>query len=427
MSRRFLVSIFLSDLASLGIALVISLWLVFGGLVPSATAVPPGESVVPFIGMIIVGAVLGSTVNRLSWLGALPRPSYGRAAGIAAFTVAFVAIGVVITRLYWSRSLFSLTIIIWFVFMIAHRVFRRQRPWNEAMVIITDEPQLADELREAPHADVRVVFAPGENPPSDPIPASVTIALDVRSVLSESMARFVSSASVAGSLVRPLANVYEVHTGRIAMIHLAEGWEISEPVARSTYTLSKRLLDVLLVVLSSPVWLVVAACVWLAVRIGSKGPAFYRQTRVGRGGRLFTLYKFRSMVVDAEEDGPRFTEISDPRITKVGRVLRTTRLDEIPQMWNVLRGDLSLVGPRPERPKFVEEFAQAIPFYRSRHLIRPGVTGWAQVNRGYGDGVDDAMEKLTYDLYYVKNSSFWLDLHILGESVWTVIARSGSR
>ena len=176
-----------------------------------------------------------------------------------------------------------------------------------------------------------------------------------------------------------------------------------------------------------PIWIVVWGLVWLLVRIDSSGPAIYRQQRVGRNGAPFTLYKFRTMVSDAERSGPQFASPNDPRITRTGRFLRKSRLDEIPQLWNVVRGDLALVGPRPERPVFVDEYSRTIPFYGSRTLIRPGVTGWAQVNYGYADGEADTIEKLTYDLYYVKHSSLWLDIHILGLSVWTVLTGRGAR
>jgi lipopolysaccharide/colanic/teichoic acid biosynthesis glycosyltransferase len=163
------------------------------------------------------------------------------------------------------------------------------------------------------------------------------------------------------------------------------------------------------------------------VRIDSPGPILYRQPRVGRGGKMFTLTKFRTMINDAEALGPQFTAYDDPRITRPGRFLRMSRLDELPQLWSVLRGELSLIGPRPERPVFVEEFSREIPFYDSRHLIRPGVTGWAQVNYGYADDQAETMEKLTYDLFYIKHSSFWLDLHIVGKSIWTVLTGFGAR
>jgi lipopolysaccharide/colanic/teichoic acid biosynthesis glycosyltransferase len=148
---------------------------------------------------------------------------------------------------------------------------------------------------------------------------------------------------------------------------------------------------------------------------------------VGREGRTFVLTKFRTMVANAEETGPAFAALDDPRITRVGRFLRKSRLDEFPQLFTVLRGELSLIGPRPERPVFVAEYAREIPFYEQRLLVRPGVTGWAQVNYGYADDQAETVEKLTYDLFYIKHSSFWLDTQIIGKSVWTVLTGFGAR
>jgi exopolysaccharide biosynthesis polyprenyl glycosylphosphotransferase len=260
-----------------------------------------------------------------------------------------------------------------------------------------------------------------------PLVDTGSLVLDLRAVLSDEMAQWVSSASVSGQRVRPLVSAYEEHTGRIPLVHIVGGWEVSRPVQRSGYAPAKRLFDVVLVTLTLPVWAIVWAMTWLAIKIDSKGPALYRQVRVGRSDEEFTLVKFRTMVNNAESSGPQFAQPNDPRLTRIGSFLRKSRLDEVPQLWNVLKGDLSLVGPRPERPVFVEQYSRTIPFYDSRHLIRPGVTGWAQVNFGYADGDADAVEKLTYDLYYVKYSSIWLDVHILGLSVWTVLSGFGAR
>ena len=153
----------------------------------------------------------------------------------------------------------------------------------------------------------------------------------------------------------------------------------------------------------------------------------FRQTRVGRGGVLFTLYKFRTMWEDSEQGGPAFASQLDDRLTPAGKWLRRFRADELPQLWNVLKGDLSLVGPRPEQVAFARRFAETIPYYSHRHLVRPGVTGWAQVNYGYADGDADTIDKLTYDLFYVKHMSPWLDLDILGRSVWTILSGFGAR
>ena len=294
------------------------------------------------------------------------------------------------------------------------------------MMLITAEKGLADDLRNAPHADIVGVYDPAGDPPSDP-DHEAELVIDLRPVMSDQMAAFVSSWNLAGNRVSALASVYEEFTGRLPMVHLAEGWELTAPVSRNEYAPFKRPFDVLLTVITAPIWLLLAILIWLAVRLSSPGPAIYTQERVGWQGERFKLYKFRTMVENAEMNGPRFATVGDQRITGVGKWLRRFRADEIPQLWNVLKGDLSLVGPRPERPVFTERFSASIPFYGYRHLTRPGVTGWAQVNYGYADDEADAIDKLTYDLYYVKHMSPWLDVQILGRSIWTVLSGFGAQ
>jgi exopolysaccharide biosynthesis polyprenyl glycosylphosphotransferase len=189
---------------------------------------------------------------------------------------------------------------------------------------------------------------------------------------------------------------------------------------------SKRLLDLvvsfLVLVLGFPVWLVIA----LAVRLSSPGGAIYRQKRVGRLGRPFSMYKFRTMKRDAEADtGPVWAQADDPRYTRLGRWLRKTRLDEIPQFWNVFKGDMSLVGPRPERPFFVEQLAAEIPLYNRRHRVKPGITGWAQVKWKYDSSLDDVKQKVKYDLFYIENLSLRRDLQILFRTITTALRGSG--
>jgi exopolysaccharide biosynthesis polyprenyl glycosylphosphotransferase len=166
----------------------------------------------------------------------------------------------------------------------------------------------------------------------------------------------------------------------------------------------------------------------LLIRLSSPGPAFFRQERMGLDGRSFWVWKFRSMYDEAERDtGPIWAREDDPRCTPVGRFLRRSNLDEIPQLWNVFCGDMSLVGPRPERPFFVEQLTQEIPFYSVRHSVKPGVTGWAQVRYQYGSTVEDSQQKLQYDLYYVKNHALFLDLQIMLETVRVVLTGKGAR
>ena len=226
-----------------------------------------------------------------------------------------------------------------------------------------------------------------------------------------------------------LASVYEEYTGKIAVENLRPSWLIFSSGFRSGRLLltAKRLADVLLaalaLVLLTPVLLAVAA----AVKLSSAGPVLYRQARVGQQGKVFTLQKFRSMREHAEAStGAVWAQPGDKRVTSVGRFLRSTRLDELPQLWNVLVGEMSLVGPRPERPEFVADLTRQIPFYGQRHVLKPGLTGWAQVRYAYGWSVADAMEKLQYDLFYIKHLSLALDLYILLETTKTVFLRRGS-
>jgi lipopolysaccharide/colanic/teichoic acid biosynthesis glycosyltransferase len=165
----------------------------------------------------------------------------------------------------------------------------------------------------------------------------------------------------------------------------------------------------------------------ILIKLESRGPVFYRQERVGKNGHVYKLMKFRSMRVDAEKNGPVWAQAEDKRTTRVGRIIRKIRVDEIPQFWNILRGDMNFVGPRPERPHFISQLAQEIPFYEQRHLIAPGLTGWAQIKYPYGASIDDARKKLEYDLYYIKNQSITLDATIMFETVKTILLGRGGR
>ncbi|HEY6360344.1 MAG TPA: TIGR03013 family XrtA/PEP-CTERM system glycosyltransferase [Vicinamibacterales bacterium] len=225
-----------------------------------------------------------------------------------------------------------------------------------------------------------------------------------------------------------LASVYERYTGKIAVENLRPSWLIFSAGFQTTRALLavKRTLDIAVSLAAIVVLLPVMAIVAVAVRLSSAGPALYRQRRVGQRGAVFTLLKFRSMRMDAEADsGAVWSRHGDPRVTAVGRFLRQTRLDELPQLWNVLRGDMCLVGPRPERPEFVQQLTSQIPYYGQRHIVKPGLTGWAQVRYSYGSSVEDAMEKLQYDLFYIKHMSLGMDLVIALSTIKTVLSRRG--
>ena len=236
---------------------------------------------------------------------------------------------------------------------------------------------------------------------------------------------------MTGVRVEDMRNAYKRLAGKIPVYHLEDDWLIDErgfeTIYRPYIQHIHRLADVLIssvgLILTS--WLLVL--VSLAIKLTSRGPVFYRQKRMGLYGEVFNLVKFRSMVHNAEAGtGAVWSGENDSRITFIGRLLRRTRIDEIPQFLNVLWGDMSLIGPRPERPEFVSELAKEIPYYYLRHTVKPGLTGWAQVNYRYGASKEDAVEKLQYDLYYIQEASLLLDLVILLKTLTTLILRRGS-
>jgi exopolysaccharide biosynthesis polyprenyl glycosylphosphotransferase len=232
-----------------------------------------------------------------------------------------------------------------------------------------------------------------------------------------------------GAAILPVADAVERSFGRVPIHCLGNNWLPNTFWATSDAPLIQRLLKrgvdiavaLVLLVFVLPLYSILLPLAWLL----HGRPLFYRQERVGQAGRIFTLMKMRSMKVDAEKDGARWADKNDTRVTPLGRWLRLTRFDELPQLWNVLKGDMSLVGPRPERPEFVAVLEEKIPFYRARLAAKPGLTGWAQIKLGYTNGVDDAKIKLEYDLYYVKNQSIWLDLLVLFRTVRTVLTHQG--
>ena len=219
-------------------------------------------------------------------------------------------------------------------------------------------------------------------------------------------------------------------SGKIEVENLYPSWLVfGEGFRRSTaFILVRRAVSIVISLIGLILALPLFPLIMLAIRLDSKGPVFYTQTRVGKAGRVFKVVKFRTMGQDAEAaSGPKWAGDNDPRITRVGKFLRSSRLDEIPQLWCVLKGDMAFVGPRPERPEFIEWLSKEIPYYGVRHMVRPGLTGWAQVKYKYGSTVEDSREKLQYDLFYIKNASIGLDLLIMFLTVKTVLLRRGAQ
>ena len=328
-------------------------------------------------------------------------------------------------------------------------------PVNERLLVVGEgslAKQLVSEIKSRPELGLKVAGTVGENGASSSINSSSqdppelgTVAQLTPVVLENHIDRVVVAMGdrrgklpveellwlkTRGVAVEEGVRLYELISGKIALENLRPGWLIfsdgfSIPRLSGALMTALSWVGALLgFILAAPIMLFTA----ILIRMDSRGPVLYRQVRVGRNGRHFTLYKFRSMRDDAEAvTGPAFAKADDDRVTRVGWVLRSLRLDELPQLLNVLRGEMNLVGPRPERPTFVDELRKSIPFYDHRHAIKPGVTGWAQVNLSYTDDEIGMMEKLQYDLFYCKNRSLGLDLLIVFRTVKIVLLGRGAR
>ncbi len=248
-----------------------------------------------------------------------------------------------------------------------------------------------------------------------------TIVLAATDELDPELLRVLMDCLEFGAQIIPMSQLYERLTGRVPVEHVGDDWHLAMPLEHpgtgTLRPLAKRAFDLV----SASVGLILLApfvpLIALAIRIESRGPIFYTQRRVGKGGRVFKVFKFRSMRSGAEEDDAVWSQPGDARVTRVGAILRATHVDEFPQFLNILRGEMSAVGPRPERPEFLERLIADIPFYTVRHAVRPGMAGWALVNCGYGSSIDDALRKLQYDLYYIKHQSVSLDLVILLKTI----------
>lgn len=254
----------------------------------------------------------------------------------------------------------------------------------------------------------------------------VAISTEVRG----SLFQMVMDCYERGITITPMPLLYERLTGKIAVEHIGSQWYVALPLqqhaASTALYFTKRVTDLVCGLFLGALFLLTAPFIALAIRLDSPGPVFYRQERVGLHGRVFSVYKFRSMTPDAELNGEaQWAVKNDNRVTRVGKLLRMTRLDELPQVLNVIRGEMSLVGPRPERPQMVAYVQHQIPFYRTRLAAKPGLTGWAQINYGYGSTVEDALIKLQYDLYYLKHQSPWFDLLILLRTIGVVLRMRG--
>jgi lipopolysaccharide/colanic/teichoic acid biosynthesis glycosyltransferase len=256
------------------------------------------------------------------------------------------------------------------------------------------------------------------------------IVADLRAEIPDHWERFLADRALAGMLIMHVKQMEESLTGRVAIEHLSEN-NLGSLIPGIVYAKVKRVGDMIVTVLLLPILVPFLLLIALAIRLDSKGPALFRQQRMGYRGRPFTMFKFRSMAHHAapmaDPVSAAVTRDEDHRVTRVGRLLRRCRMDELPQVINILRGEMSWIGPRPEAVPLSQWYERELPFYRYRHIVRPGITGWAQVSQGHVAEVDDVLWKLHYDFYYIKNFSFWVDILIIARTIRTVVTGFGAR
>ncbi|PNY81871.1 exopolysaccharide biosynthesis polyprenyl glycosylphosphotransferase [Deinococcus koreensis] len=354
----------------------------------------------------------------------------GRRAGLGSYRyyesimipLAALIISLVVLALIDASSAIKFLVVVtlgWGLIMLVSRFLMRR--FAPAMVVGV-LPGMESVLPQGP--DVRYVLL--TTPQQVALQELDELLIDPHQALSGEWAELLMHAYASGVPTCTVASLQEELSGRVSVEYL-HGARLGEVPFLSSYVLVKAVLDRLVTLLALPVLLPLAGLVALTVLIDSGRPLLFWQERVGRNGRVFRMVKFRSMRIDSERGGAAFAVQGDARVTRVGHFLRKFRLDELPQFWNVLRGDMSIIGPRPEQGTFVERFNQEIRLYPLRHWVRPGITGWAQVVQGYAADTGTTIDKLRYDVFYIKHLSFWLDVRIVFKTLQTILTGFGAR
>jgi len=392
-------------------------------LIGVASVISWGRLTMPYealpMAMMVVGLYIGIWANKYQ---SAEHRSY-RAIGLSVFytTIGFLTIFSLLAlfRQYYSRSFLLASYGLMVLWSTTGMLFFRKRHLDYIVV----KGGLANKLRAYKKLGWNYVDSNNLNGNAAYYDS---IVVDLHAHDDSKLIKTIADSSLHGVSVKHAASVLERYSGRTNLEYLAEEglYTLNK---EKTYRIFKGFWEVALIILFSPVIMLMGLVTSIAIKLDSKGPILFTQERVGKNGELFTLYKFRSMRTDSEEEGSQFADKKDDRITRLGQFIRKFRIDELPQFWNVLKGDMSLIGPRPEQEDFVEYFDEEIPFYTYRHKVRPGITGWAQVQDGYAASLSATKRKLEYDLYYVKNLSLSLDLLIVYATVKTILTGFGSR
>lgn len=368
-------------------------------------------------GLIVLIIIAGLCSFWLSSRWSRHPHTSGLLASVWAMVIPFLALAAAFFIFGWwySRPFYLVSFLVLFIANFIG-LFIRSR---QIIKLAPTSPAVAEIIKSVGAKNIKIV------PINDSENADIVVTDLQHSFSSDYPKQSYSNFAAQGKEIVDIATLLEELTGKVDITSLSKEAEIL--LRPKDYIGIKRIWETTLVILTLPIWVFLAAVIALLVRLDSKGPILFKQRRIGLYGQPFEMYKFRSMYTGSESNGPSFAQVGDARVTRVGVILRKFRLDEIPQLWNVLKGDMSLIGPRPEQEAFAIQFAQEIPFFETRHFVRPGLTGWAQVVHGYTSDQSGAKEKLAYDLYYVKNFSFWLDLLIIIKTLSVIFRGFGAR
>ena len=420
-----------------------SLWFFIGYLaqvydLEKASQFPNG-----LIGVFSVGLICQGIFNAIPYLAPRLPESRSNLFIVILIPVCCLLVGRIIFLLVFSRSEFRRRVIIvgagWAGKTIFNTVKEHGKSLYQLVGFIDDDPgkfgstvEITEEFDEEllPHPTALTVIGRSKDLLKIIEQYHVTtIVMAITQDVSGELYQYLADCLQYGIEIIPMPVLYEQLTGKVPVEHMGDHWSVSMPLEHPGTSViwhaTKRIFDVVWSLIGSVVLILLFPWIALAIILDSPGPIIYTQIRLGRNGKPYPLYKFRSMVADAERGQAVWAKKNDPRMTRVGRFLRRTHLDEFPQFVNILKGDMSVVGPRPERPELVEKLAEQIPFYRVRLAVKPGMAGWGLIHKGYGASQDAALEKLQYDLYYIKHQSLWLDLYILGRTFIDAITFGG--
>ncbi|MEZ8042478.1 exopolysaccharide biosynthesis polyprenyl glycosylphosphotransferase [Vibrio sp. 1F263] len=335
---------------------------------------------------------------------------------VSVYTLAFILI--LMFRIDYSRYVISIGFIISFIWFYVSAILRGP---HKKLYLSAIGNFKSENIKS--HKNIELTYL---SKPYNVADISSGLVADLHGELTADQEKFIADCSINNIPVFHIESIREMIHGRVQVKHLSEN-AIGTLQPNPLYHIFKRFWESLLILVTLPITLPIMLVTALWIKLENPGPAMFIQERVGQGGKVFNIYKFRSMTVKQKNAEDKFATEEQARITRVGKVIRKVRIDELPQFFNVLKGEMALIGPRPEQESFVKQFEADIPFYGYRHMVKPGITGWAQTVQGYADDTDSTRVKLSYDLYYIKHISFWLDANIVFKTIRTMLTGFGAK